>query len=228
MFTRRSTFIFSSIEKFGVRFSAQSKKKRITVQLLKDFPEFGVKGQIVQVKPSIMMNKLHRNNGACYILPGQGPRIPVVEPKEEVKTVEDELAAKESVKPQPTPKAKAKLFSLDELVSVNINELLGTSLEVLAAKIPKKIVFLNDAEEDGSLKKPINNERLISTLGSLIKKELKEDESIGNFFKETTLTVSNQDGSYKTIEKTGKYKLTINDLNAKELFQTIIEVNTKK
>ncbi|GME75610.1 unnamed protein product [[Candida] boidinii] len=228
MFTRRSTFIFSSIEKFGVRFSAQSKKKRITVQLLKDFPEFGVKGQIVQVKPSIMMNKLHRNNGACYILPGQGPRIPVVEPKEEVKTVEDELAAKELAKPQPTPKAKAKLFSLDELVSININELLGTSLEVLAAKIPKKIVFLNDAEEDGSLKKPINNERLISTLGSLIKKELKEDESIGNFFKETTLNVSNQHGSYKTIEKTGKYRLTINDLNAKELFQTIIEVDTKK
>lgn len=52
---------------------------KIQVQLLKDHPKLGVRGEIVRVKPAFMRNYLHMGNGACYITESQGPRIPVVE-----------------------------------------------------------------------------------------------------------------------------------------------------
>ena len=50
--------------------SALSKRtKRVRVQLLKDFPAFQVfKGQVADVKPSLMRNYFHNYNGARYIL----------------------------------------------------------------------------------------------------------------------------------------------------------------
>ncbi|CCF58675.1 hypothetical protein KAFR_0F00780 [Kazachstania africana CBS 2517] len=50
--------------------SATSKRiKRVKVQLLKDFPQFQLsKGQVTDVKPSLMRNYLHNFNGARYIL----------------------------------------------------------------------------------------------------------------------------------------------------------------
>lgn len=64
-----------------VRYSARTKREnRIQVQLLRDFPQYGAKGEIIEVLPGLMRNKLYPNNGACYIIPSQnlGPRIPVV------------------------------------------------------------------------------------------------------------------------------------------------------
>lgn len=50
--------------------SALTKKyKRVKVQILKDFPRFKLaKGEIAQVKPTVMINYLHRGNGAKYIM----------------------------------------------------------------------------------------------------------------------------------------------------------------
>ncbi|GMC25954.1 unnamed protein product [Saccharomyces cerevisiae] len=42
---------------------------RVKVQVLKDFPRFQLyKGQVANVKPSLMRNYLHNFNGAKYIL----------------------------------------------------------------------------------------------------------------------------------------------------------------
>ncbi|BAO39784.1 54S ribosomal protein L50 [Kluyveromyces marxianus] len=50
--------------------SALTKRtKRVQVQLLKDFPKFQLRaGEVVNVKPSLMRNFLHNENGARYIL----------------------------------------------------------------------------------------------------------------------------------------------------------------
>ncbi|AET37850.1 mitochondrial 54S ribosomal protein bL9m MRPL50 Ecym_2097 [Eremothecium cymbalariae DBVPG len=50
--------------------SALTKRNnRVKVQLLKDFPRFQLyKGEVANVKPSLMRNFLHNNNGARYIL----------------------------------------------------------------------------------------------------------------------------------------------------------------
>lgn len=50
--------------------SALTKRtKKVRVQILKDFPSFQLKkGQVLQVKPSLMRNYLHNYNGAKYIL----------------------------------------------------------------------------------------------------------------------------------------------------------------
>ncbi|CCH61937.1 hypothetical protein TBLA_0F04040 [Henningerozyma blattae CBS 6284] len=53
-----------------INYSVLSKRtKRVTVQLLRDFPNFQFyEGQVIKVKPSVMINYLHRGNGARYIL----------------------------------------------------------------------------------------------------------------------------------------------------------------
>ncbi|GMM55940.1 mitochondrial 54S ribosomal protein [Maudiozyma humilis] len=50
--------------------SALTKRtKKVKVQLMRDFPRFQLyKGQVAQVKPSLMRNYLHNFNGAKYIL----------------------------------------------------------------------------------------------------------------------------------------------------------------
>lgn len=53
--------------------------KRIPVQLLRDFANVGVKGEVVKVLPSVMRNYLHMNNGATYLTKTKGPRIPIVD-----------------------------------------------------------------------------------------------------------------------------------------------------
>uniref|UniRef100_A0A060TCP6 ARAD1D01254p n=1 Tax=Blastobotrys adeninivorans TaxID=409370 RepID=A0A060TCP6_BLAAD len=62
----------------GKRFAST----KIPVQLLKDFPGLGYRGEIVHVKPGRMRNELHVNNGAAYLVKGAAPRIPVVSREE--------------------------------------------------------------------------------------------------------------------------------------------------
>lgn len=54
----------------SVCLSALSKRtKRVKVQILKDFPQFLLhRGEVAQVKPSLMRNYLHSHNNARYIL----------------------------------------------------------------------------------------------------------------------------------------------------------------
>lgn len=54
----------------SICYSALTKRtKRVKVQILRDFPQFNLfKGQVTQVKPSMMRNYLHDFNGAKYIL----------------------------------------------------------------------------------------------------------------------------------------------------------------
>lgn len=52
--------------------------KRIPVQLLKDFPGLGVRGEIVKVLPGRMRNDLHMGNGAAYVLKGEPLKIKLV------------------------------------------------------------------------------------------------------------------------------------------------------
>lgn len=53
-------------------------KTKINVQLHKDVPGLGLRGEIVRVLPGRMRNQLHPHNGASYVLEGKPLRIPVV------------------------------------------------------------------------------------------------------------------------------------------------------
>ncbi|CCK69800.1 mitochondrial 54S ribosomal protein bL9m MRPL50 KNAG_0D00480 [Huiozyma naganishii CBS 8797] len=54
----------------GVCLSAVTKRtKRVSVQLLADFPRLQLyRGQVAKVRPALMINTLHRHNGARYVL----------------------------------------------------------------------------------------------------------------------------------------------------------------
>ncbi|VVT53251.1 uncharacterized protein SAPINGB_P003479 [Magnusiomyces paraingens] len=67
--------------------------KRIPVQLLKDFPGLGFRGEIVKVLPGRMRNQLHRNNGAAYVLRGEELRIPLVKRETIQAAIDAEKAA---------------------------------------------------------------------------------------------------------------------------------------
>lgn len=110
--------IFAKLPMF-LRFASKSTRKvpeKIQVQLLKDHPNLGRKGEIVRVRSSYMRNYLHMGNGACYITKDNGPRIPVVEKvraEKKLQTIEEEI--KQDIAQQDE---KAKAMSLDELTSL--------------------------------------------------------------------------------------------------------------
>lgn len=78
---------------------ALSVPEKIQVQLLKDHPTLGQRGQIVRVRPAYMRNFLHVDNKACYITADLGPRIPVVE-RDLAREAEKRAAAAEALKQQ--------------------------------------------------------------------------------------------------------------------------------
>ncbi|ANZ77525.1 BA75_04988T0 [Komagataella pastoris] len=162
-----------------VRFTAISKRNRIQVQLLKDFPGVGARGEVVNVRPSLMINTLHHNNGACYILPGQEPRIPVVEKKHEVRQKEslsahsETRATKANSKPSMTPDLLAKLtgLSFKESTSPSKTENSDSTNDLeLATAIQDmpKVIFMRYATDDnGTLKNEIRKDRLSEHLFKL-------------------------------------------------------------
>lgn len=90
---------------------------KIQVQLLKDHPKLGARGEIVRVKPAFMRNYLHIGNGACYITESHGPRIPVVEkarPEPELVSETVETNSQKS-SDSPTEDRKGHAMSLNEL-----------------------------------------------------------------------------------------------------------------
>lgn len=70
------------LAKSGVGMRAMLSSRRyvstkVSVQLLKDFPGLGYKGEVVQVAPGRMRNELHVNNGAAYVVKGEPLRLPL-------------------------------------------------------------------------------------------------------------------------------------------------------
>lgn len=223
MFTRFTSFVLAAskaeLKKTGVRYTAQSKKNRIDVQLLKDFPGIGVKGQIVAVKPSAMTNKLYPYNGAVYMnYKGAEPAIPVVTKaaaaaaaaalkaaqKQETKNKKEK-----KVKLNPILKSEIentnntdKLLSLDDLLSIDLNVISKENEDLIFAKLPKKLIILKNAK-NSVLSSPIETSFVTNQIKITLSKYIKESDLTMKFFsnENTSITVKNESG--ETIESIG-------------------------
>lgn len=223
MFTRSTSFVLAAskaeLKKTGVRYTAQSKKNRIDVQLLKDFPGIGVKGQIVAVKPSAMANKLYPYNGAVYMnYKGAEPAIPVVTKaaaaaaaaalkaaqKQETKNKKEK-----KVKLNPILKSEIentnntdKLLSLDDLLSIDLNVISKENEDLIFAKLPKKLIILKNAK-NSVLSSPIETSFVTNQIKITLSKYIKESDLTMKFFsnENTSITVKNESG--ETIESIG-------------------------
>lgn len=251
MFSRSGSYIFNSlkseVKKSGVRYTAQSKKKRIDVQLLKDFPGLGVKGQIVHVKPSTMINKLHLGNGAIYLnYDGAKPIIPVVHPKKvefkpslpkEVDVSETEVST-EQVDKQKNEYNADDLLSLDQLVKIDLAELIDTDKDAIFSKIPKRLTFLKDLTNENELLKPITPSRIRSALEKVVVRALKGNQlkdSVPQLFASKTLSFSikkspsepKKDAEIiEQITIPGTYSLSVLE-NGKQIASSTIKVNSR-
>ncbi|QPG76018.1 hypothetical protein FOA43_003404 [Brettanomyces nanus] len=250
MFSRSPSFVYSCIKsetpKIGVRYTAQSKKKRIVVQLLKDFAGVGVKGQVVHVKASTMINRLHPFNGAAYLnYSGAEPVIPVVQPKKsEPPKADANLSTEEANATKATSEIESnkrhsseELLSLDQLVSIDLTELVGTDKDVILSKIPKKLIFYRDTVDD-ELRKPLSPDKIIDTLKNVATKELKEQRlksSAIQFFQNHSILflikAVGEDGKptekvIDQIKALGTYHISLQE-NGEELASTIISVGSR-
>ncbi|KAK6199910.1 uncharacterized protein RJT21DRAFT_126885 [Scheffersomyces amazonensis] len=91
---------------------------KVTVQLLKDVKDIGIKGELLRVKSAYMRNCLQHGGKAAYVTKTKGPTIPVVVRQyvEEKETPKSEIIDKPSDKESETKaKNKAEALSLDEL-----------------------------------------------------------------------------------------------------------------
>lgn len=234
MLSRQSTSVLScATRRLGVRYGSHAKKRRIDVQLLKDFPGIGSKGQIVQVKPSAMINRLHPSNGAVYMNhPGAQPVIEVYVPPKvsrhhelhEANEVVKETVVKAAIK-----KAKPDLLSLEQLVNLDLTELGVTDRESVAAKIPKNLVVYRSVKNE-KLENPLDPsrvKRLIERAHMSRVQEKKQDSKAKselltsssqlfdsqNLKVETTKTVDGKQQPVDLIDTTGDYtvKLSVDD-----------------
>ncbi|KAG7880595.1 hypothetical protein KL905_002569 [Ogataea polymorpha] len=206
MFVTRA--IQGRITRFGVRYSAVSKRKRIAVQLLKDFPSIGVKGQIVQVKPSVMINRLHPYNGAVYMhLPDSKPRIPVVEPKE---------ADLMSKRPEQQG-TESQTLTLDDLISFDLNQLLVSERDAIIAKLPRRVLFRAE-KSNNKLRNPISGSRVLMTLNRMVTQGLQQNEDpdqVNAFFADSRLKLDildQEENRIDYIHEDGVYSAQLTDL----------------
>lgn len=229
MFTRSSSFVLSSskaeLKKTGVRYTAQSKKNRINVQLLKDFPGLGVKGQIVAVKPSAMTNKLYPYNGAVYMNhSGAEPAIPVVTKAAAaaalaaLKNAQREAKKEKKVKLNPILKSEIEkskksdgLLSMDELLAIDLNALSQDNLDLVFSKLPKKLILVKRSKEN-ILSSPLQKSFIIQQIELTLAKYLREAEIAVKFFnsQNTSITLKSESGeSLDSIDRLGTYYVDI-------------------
>ncbi|EGV64876.1 hypothetical protein PSN45_005229 [Yamadazyma tenuis] len=83
-FARNTSSALVPVSKQSSRYASRGKKvvskfKKVDIQLLKDHPTLGQKGEVVSVKAGFMRQQLHPFKYASYTL--NGLRIPVVEKK---------------------------------------------------------------------------------------------------------------------------------------------------
>lgn len=109
---KNSTGVQSTVKEC-VRFASTTKRvqTKIPVQLMKKHPLLGRKGEIVQVKPAYMRQKLYPNKYAVYTI--SGPRIPVVEKK--VKTPKQRVVEQKTTETPVKQVKKVQSVSADEL-----------------------------------------------------------------------------------------------------------------
>ncbi|KAL6942575.1 hypothetical protein ACO0QE_003756 [Hanseniaspora vineae] len=81
----------------AVLLSALTKRtKKVRVQILKDFPKLEyLKGDVVEVKPSLMNNVLHGHNGAKFILQSSDIDQALLEKATSLRRVRQEMLEKE-------------------------------------------------------------------------------------------------------------------------------------
>lgn len=243
MFSRSASHVFpatkAELKKSGVRYTAQSKKNRIDVQLLKDFPGIGVRGQVVSVKPSAMSNQLYPHNGAVYMnYQGAQPAIPIVTKQAAAAAVAALKAAQlqekkqKKVKLNPILKSEMEkgkkegnvLLSLDDLLSIDLNTLSQQEEELLFSKIPKKVVFVKKSK-DKLLSSPLDKAFIIQQIELTLSKYIRETDVMAKFFssEKTSFSLFNEsDEPLESIEKLGVYYVQVKYNEREQLISVIV------
>ncbi|GMM45581.1 hypothetical protein DAPK24_021560 [Pichia kluyveri] len=246
MFTRSSSHVLSAVDcglaKTGIRYTAQSKKNRIDVQLLKDFPGIGVKGQIVAVKASTMANKLYPNNGAIYMnYKNAEPAIPIVTKQAAASALAalkaQQQQAKKEKKPKLNPilkdeiekskKESNKLLDLDELLAIDVEGLNNAELDLIFAKLPKKLILVVNTK-DNSLISKMDKKYIINNIEGTLSRYIRETNTVSKFFgsENSVFTLRNEAGEeLQSIEKLGTYFLQLQN-EGKDATVTVV-INSK-
>lgn len=257
MFLRSNTCVLKSIRsegrKFGVRYTAQSKKKRIAVQLLDSFAGIGITGQIVHVKASTMMNKLHRGNGAVYLnYEGAKPRITVIDPKkiqarrmkelraanikpeqivaegpdisvEEKKEMKEMRGKKEKKENKPE-----KLLSLDELIGLDLAEVSEEDRDKVVDAMPKKIT-LKRYTKDGAIDPALSVPKIASSLENIVRKSLghkKLQDAVSQFFNQEKIKLVLRPVALQ--DETAEVANTIRSINKTGSYTLSVEENGRQ
>lgn len=190
------------------------------MQLLKDFPNVGVRGELVYVKPAFMRTYLHMNNGACYITEKQGPRIPVVEKSRKVIN-EEEVKAKEEEVPEtkPVTEEESNAMSLDELSSLFQTMKKSRGRRSVASSTDAQVV--SDSVESGYLASELAEllpEVYTIKLSETTQVPIRKDYLSKSIYEISGIEVAvnhinifNSDGSaISEIPSTGDYSLSVN------------------
>ncbi|KAF5095117.1 hypothetical protein D0Z00_003265 [Geotrichum galactomycetum] len=171
--------------------------KKIPVQLLKDVPGLGVRGEVVSVTPGRMRNQLHRNNGANYVIKNVPLRIPVVSRESILERQKIEKEAKEAAEAvqreaqriQAEKEASGRLTAQDEMLralekSTNLSFKINTAskstveattpasdlffLESALKSLPEVIIFQAQAQPTGYIAPHVTSQSLSARLNNLL------------------------------------------------------------
>lgn len=172
-------------------------EKKIPVQLLKDFPGLGVRGEIVSVAPGRMRNQLHRNNGASYVIKNVPFKIPVVSRESILERQKIEREAKEATEAaqreaqriQAEKEASGRLTAQDDMLralekstnlSFNINAAPKSTvadttpasdlffLESALKSLPEVIIFQAHAQPTGFIAPHVTSQSLSARFQNLL------------------------------------------------------------
>ncbi|KAK6460845.1 hypothetical protein DFJ63DRAFT_314647 [Scheffersomyces coipomensis] len=210
---QRSSIPSLRLVRYRHKVSVVTVNDKVTVQLLKNVKDIGIKGEVIRVKAAYMRNFLHHDNKAAYITKTEGPRIPVVE--KPVVVAAPEIKKEETKKVLTPQKKSAEAMSLDELSKL-FNTMRtrkarttsqGEAITVSATEDESNITFsLSDLDElipsTYTIKEtnfPITKTRVSSLIFNLSGD--KVPESSISFEKSTT--------SIDEIAETGDYNLII-------------------
>jgi ribosomal protein L9 len=204
-----------------VRYSARTKREnRIQVQLLKDFPQYGVKGEIIEVLPGLMRNKLYPNNGACYIIPklNLGPKIEVVKRDTRLQQQQQKL---QQERLQQQLQEQKRQNAIDEMLAKKKKEVVAekiapVEIEGLLFDLPEGVEASGDivASQGYSM---ITLEVGLDTLrfqleGGAVSKKLiaqKIQDLVGFSVPVKDLEIIQKDQSLETLDTVGEYRLVI-------------------
>ncbi|GAV29503.1 hypothetical protein PMKS-003004 [Pichia membranifaciens] len=228
MFSRSSSYVFTAskaeLKKTGVRYTAQSKKNRINVQLLKDFPGVGIKGQVVAVKPSAMSNKLHPFNGAAAAAAALAA----------LKNAQKESKKTKKVKLNPILKSELEkskkaddLLSLDDLLAIDLNALSKDNLDLVFSKLPKKLIMVKRSK-DKVLSSPLQKSFVTQQIELSLAKYIREAEIAVKFFnnQNTAITLKSESGEpLEAIDKLGTYYAEVTHEDREQPITIVVNSN---